>query len=102
MVDRSLIKSGKTVEVWLPPGSSSNGWKAYFQEPEHSYQVRIENMTESMLAQSLLPYEKPPIYTCPRAWRLPPTYLKEKVPERFRPDIEHTESSAGSSKGGKQ
>jgi len=95
MVDRGLLRSGKTVEVWVPPDGPPNGWRAYFQEPEHSCPVRVERITESMLAESLLPYEKPRIYTCPKDWRLPPAYLKEKVPEGLRPDIARPEGSGG-------
>jgi uncharacterized LabA/DUF88 family protein len=93
MVDRGLIRSGKTIDVWLPPDGSPNGWRAYFREPEHSCPVRIERITESALAESLLPYEKPRVYTCPKDWRLPLAYLKEKVPDGLRPDIAHPESS---------
>jgi uncharacterized LabA/DUF88 family protein len=96
MVDRGLLRNGKTVDVWVP-GIHTNGWHAYFREPEHSCSIRIERITESMLAKSLLPYEKPRVYTCPKDWRLPGAYLKEKVPDGLRPDIARPESSDGTS-----
>jgi hypothetical protein len=91
MVNRGLIQSGRTVDVWSPPGVPTNGWLAYFREPEHSCPIGIRTITESMLAESLLPYVKPRVYECPHAWRLPPAYLKEKVPDAFRPDIARPE-----------
>lgn len=99
MVDRGLLRSGKTVDVWAPPGPSylTNGWREYFREPEHSCPVTIKTITESMLAESLLPYEKPRVYTCPEDWRLPLAYLKEKVPDGLRPDIARPQDSAGTS-----
>jgi uncharacterized LabA/DUF88 family protein len=93
MVDRGLLRSGKTVDVWLPPDGSPKGWLAYFREPEHSCPVRIERITESMLAESLLPYEKPRVYSCPPDWRLPLAYLKEKVPDSLRPDPESSDAT---------
>ncbi len=94
IVDRRLISRGRTVDVWLPPGGSDRGWLAYFKEQEHSCHVRVETITESMLAESLLPYEQPPYYTCPEDWRLPLAYLEEKVPEGLRPDRPHPRGTA--------
>jgi dCMP deaminase len=84
MVDRGLLRSGKTVDVWLPPDGRPNGWQAYFRQPEHCCALTIRSLTESMLAESLLPYAK---HECPDAWRLPPAYLNEHVPDALRPDI---------------
>lgn len=86
MVDRGLIGRGKTVDVWLTPDGSPKGWLAYFREPDHSCPVRIRPITEPMLAKSLLPYDTE-VYMCPKYWRLPKTYLEEKVPAGLRPDI---------------
>ena len=102
MVDRGLLRGGKTVDVWVPPGIPTSGWHEYFREPEHSCPVRIETITESMLAKSLLPYERPRVYTCPNDWRLPLAYLKEKVPDGLRPDIARPESSDGAPQERKQ
>jgi len=102
IVDRGLLRGGKTVDVWVPPGISTNGLHEYFREPEHSCPVRIERITESMLAESLLPYEKPRVYSCPPDWRLPLAYLKEKVPDSLRPDVARPESSDTTPQGRKQ
>jgi hypothetical protein len=101
MGDRCLVKSGKTVDVWLTPDGSPRGWHEYFREPEHSCPVRIERITEIMLAKSLLPYEKPRVYLCPPDWRLPLAYLKEKVPHSLRPDVARPESSDATPQGRK-
>lgn len=102
MVDRALLRSGKTVDVWVPPGVPTSGWHEYFREPEHSCSVRIETITEPMLAKSLLPYEKPRVYSCPKDWRLPLVYLKEKVPDGLRPDVARPGSSDRTSEERKQ
>jgi len=102
MVDRGLIPSGRTVDVWSPPGVKTNGLRKYFEEPEHFCPVRTETMAESMLAESLLPYERPRVYACPPGWRLPPDYLRKNVPDRLRPDISIPERSVGASQEGKR
>jgi len=100
MVSRGLIRSAKTVDVWSPPGVSNKGWRKYFEK--HSCRVRIETITESMLAESLLPYSKPQVYDCPAGWRLPQAYLEEHVPDGLRPDIVRSEKSAARRAGGEQ
>jgi uncharacterized LabA/DUF88 family protein len=91
MVDRGLLRSGKTVDVWLPPDGRPYGWQAYFRESEHCCPIRVQMITESMLAESLLPYAK---HECPKEWRLPLAYLKKQVPDALRPDIARTEGSS--------
>jgi uncharacterized LabA/DUF88 family protein len=90
MVDRGLLRSGKAVDVWLPPDGSPYGWKAYFRKPEHCCPIRVQMITESMLAESLLPYAK---HNCTNEWRLPLAYLEKHVPDALRPDIARTEGS---------
>jgi uncharacterized LabA/DUF88 family protein len=84
MVERGLLRTGKTVNVWLPPDGRPYGWQAYFRAPEHRCPIKIQNITESMLAKSLLPYEE---HGCPDEWRLPVDYLERMVPHALRPDF---------------
>lgn len=94
IVDRGLVRNGTSVDVWLTPGGSDHGWKAFFNDPEHRCPIRIKRIDEPMLAKSLLPYEKSQVYACPRFWRLPAAYLNEMVPEDLRPDTEIRASNA--------
>ena len=92
MVDRGLLASGKTVDVWLPPDGGMTGWHKYFENEKHHCKIQLQMITESMLAKSLLPYAK---LGCPNEWRLPLDYLKKNVPDDLRPDIAPIEGSSG-------
>jgi uncharacterized LabA/DUF88 family protein len=78
----------KQVTVLLPPDQRDSGWAKYFKPKRGT--IRLERITEEMLAMSLLRYEiqagSGNVVSCPPYWRLPRAYLDMKVGQEHRPD----------------
>jgi len=82
------VPQPKQVTVLLPPGQEGRGWLRYFKRKGGA--LELVQITEEMLALSLLRYEIPngsrERVSCLEEWRLPRTYLDFKVRPEQRPD----------------